>query len=134
MTAALDTNIISFWIKGLYEIEAGITKALLNGDIIVIPPVTYYEVLRGLYADNAQRKLELFRTLCEQFGVKEMDTKTWEEAARLYAESKRSARSMGDNDLLQAAFCLRHHYTLVTNNTKHFEGIANLNILDWVKR
>jgi hypothetical protein len=44
MTAALDTNIISFWIKGLYEIEAGITKALLNGDVIVILPVTYYEV------------------------------------------------------------------------------------------
>jgi predicted nucleic acid-binding protein len=39
---------------------------------------------------------------------------------------------MQEDDLFQAAFCLRHDYTLVTNNVKHFEHIPNLRFEDWV--
>jgi tRNA(fMet)-specific endonuclease VapC len=131
MNAALDTNIISFWMKGLYDIENKMTKTVLDGDTVIIPPVTYYEVIRGLYADDANRKLKLFTSLCERFGVNEMDKATWTEAARLYAEHKKIGHPVGDTDLLQAAFCIRHKYTLVTNNTKHFSHISNLKIIDW---
>jgi predicted nucleic acid-binding protein len=40
---------------------------------------------------------------------------------------------MGDHDLLQAAFCLRTGYALVTHNVKHFSHLTNLVIDDWVK-
>jgi predicted nucleic acid-binding protein len=36
-----------------------------------------------------------------------------------------------DDDLLIAAYCLKHNLTLVTNNTSHFKNMENLKIANW---
>jgi tRNA(fMet)-specific endonuclease VapC len=36
-----------------------------------------------------------------------------------------------DADILTAAFCLNHGFTLVTNNTGHFQAIPGLRFCDW---
>jgi predicted nucleic acid-binding protein len=60
-----------------------------------------------------------------------MNLATWECAANIYAESCRIGKSAGDSDILIAAFSIVGGYTLVTNNTRHFEHIKNLQIADW---
>jgi tRNA(fMet)-specific endonuclease VapC len=62
-----------------------------------------------------------------------MSLEDWLIAADIYAESVRTARPIADGDLFQAAFCIRHGYTLVTHNTKHFQHISGLQIADWAE-
>ncbi|GHV42230.1 hypothetical protein AGMMS49546_20160 [Spirochaetia bacterium] len=119
--------------KRAYSLDEKINQLLLlEGNYIVIPPLTLYETLRGLFVDNAIKKLALFNTMYRYLGQGEMEEADWVQAARLYAQCKQSGHPMGDGDLLQAAFCIRHGYTLVTHNTKHFSHLANLSIEDWV--
>ena len=133
MTYALDTNIVSYCLKGLYQLDARIDSVLAAGNYITIPPITFYESLRGLLAANATMKLHLFLELCRRLGQSEMERPDWEAAAKLYAVLKRKGQPIHDSDLLQAAFCLRNRYTLVTHNTRHFRHIDDLSVVDWVE-
>jgi predicted nucleic acid-binding protein len=60
MVYALDSNIVSYELKGLFNIREKLETAVGGGDSIVIPPITFYEILRGLKAKNATRTLEKF--------------------------------------------------------------------------
>jgi tRNA(fMet)-specific endonuclease VapC len=126
----LDTNIVSYCLKGLFDLERKIESVLDNGDAIILSPITLYEILRGLYAVKANRRLALFSALCRQFEEKNIVIDDWIEAAKLYAENM--GRPMSESDLLQAAFCIRNGYTLVTHNAKHFEHLQRLVFEDWV--
>jgi predicted nucleic acid-binding protein len=128
---ALDTNIISYLLKGDISVFERYSAEIENGNDCIIPPVTYYEIKRGLLIRNASRKTAAFDGLCKAFGVEEMNTETWDEAARLYALNNRSCNPMEDADLFIAAFCLVGGYTLVTNNTKHFHLIDGLHLENW---
>jgi tRNA(fMet)-specific endonuclease VapC len=41
--------------------------------------------------------------------------------------------SIENDDLLIAAYCIRHNLPLVTNNTRHFMNIENIEIINWWK-
>jgi tRNA(fMet)-specific endonuclease VapC len=132
MTFALDTNIISYWLKNLYNIGSIIEKRLEEKNSIVIPPMSYYEILRGLYANNSVNKLKHFEGLCSRFGVRDMKIESWTQSALLYSKCKKSGHPMEDADLLQAAFCIENRYILVTHNAKHFSHVEDLAIENWV--
>jgi len=42
-------------------------------------------------------------------------------------------QTVGDADILIAAFCIVNGYTLVTDNVKHFENIAGLRLMNWAE-
>ncbi|MFP3042325.1 PIN domain-containing protein [Treponema primitia] len=131
MMYALDTNIVSFWLRGLYNLESQFDTVLKAGHTLIIPPMTYYEILRGLYAHNSSNKLQIFEAACLKLGLQDMTKGDWVQAAKLYAECRKINHTMEDADLLQAAFCLQNRYTLVTHNPKHFIHINTLTIEDW---
>jgi tRNA(fMet)-specific endonuclease VapC len=133
MTYALDTNIISYCIRRQYGIAEKIRQVLKEQTPIIISPITFYETLRGLYAVNAARRIEIFNNLCQNLTQKELDHEDWLEASRLYADMVQQGHPMSDSDLIQAAFCLRNGYTLVTHNTKHFIHVSALSMEDWAK-
>jgi tRNA(fMet)-specific endonuclease VapC len=125
----LDSNIVSYCLKDLFNLENKIESILDRGDKIILSSVTIYEILRGLYAVNANRRLHMFTELCKHFEEKNLMKADWIEAAKLYAENLH--HPMSESDLLQAAFCIHNCYTLVTHNTKHFEHLENLSLEDW---
>ena len=129
MTYALDSNIISFMLKGNTTVRTRFCKAMDAGGSCIIPPVVYYEVKRGLLAVNATAKARDFEQLSEDFGIGEMDIKKWDKAAHLYAEYRK--HNVGDADTFIAAYCIDEGFTLVTNNVKHFKHIDGLKIEDW---
>jgi predicted nucleic acid-binding protein len=51
-------------------------------------------------------------------------------AANLWAEIHRTGRSTDDRDLLIAISALKEEAMLVTNNTRHFEGLG-IPLVDW---
>ena len=133
MTYALDTNIISYMLRQDKRICERYLAESRKGHECVIPPVVYYEIKRGLLATNAAAKARDFDVLCNEFEVGEMTTEVWDEAARLYAVNRQIGQSIDDADLLIAAFCAINDYTLVTNNTKHFERIDGLRFVNWAE-
>jgi predicted nucleic acid-binding protein len=83
--------------------------------------LAYYEVKRGLSSVGSTVRLRLFEKLCRDFTVDAMDTATWDKAVHLYAIQRQCGFPVEEADIFIAAFCLVGGYTLVTNNTKHFE-------------
>jgi predicted nucleic acid-binding protein len=127
----LDTNIVSYYLKGSETVADNITNAMMNGDYIVLAPIAYYEIKRGLMAVNSQKRLKDFNNFCALFGVGQLNNHLLDVAAEIYVEQRKIGRIMEDADIFIAAFCLVNKFTLITNNTKHFENISKLPLLDW---
>ena len=53
-------------------------------------------------------------------------------AADLYANLRKSGRTIGDADILIAAIVIKNNGTLISNNTKHYEGIEILKLVNWL--
>jgi len=128
---ALDSNIISFYLKGNITVIDNIEKTISEDNNIVITPIAYYEVKRGLLLVNATKQLSKLKTLCELFPVGELGDYLLEDAINIYVQERRAHRNTEDADIFIAAFCIHHDYTLVTDNIRHFQGISKLRLVDW---
>jgi len=128
---ALDSNIISFYLKGNITVIENIEKSISEDNNIVITPISYYEVKRGLLLINATKQLSKLETLCELFPVGELGDYLLEDAISIYVQERKAHRNTEDADIFIAAFCMHHNYTLVTDNIKHFQGVPNLRLVNW---
>ena len=54
MIYVLDTNIVSYILKGDADVVTRYRQAFDVGDDIVIPPIVFYEIQRGLLARAVQ--------------------------------------------------------------------------------
>ncbi len=120
-------------LRGEYGVAERISDELNRGNRITIPPVAYYEVLRGLLAIDAPRKRAVFENLCASLGVSSIDRGAMDIAAHEYTRLRKAGKPIDDADLLIAAFCIQSDATLVTNNEKHFEGIERLTYTNWIQ-
>lgn len=130
---ALDTNIVSYFLKGIHAIDEKISSVLSQDNEIVITPICLYEVRRGLLAVSAVKRLAVFEELCANFSVGIMDAEVMKTAGDIHAELRKAGIVIEDADVLTAAFCIRNEYILVTHNVKHFKDIKDLNVIDWVE-
>jgi len=128
----LDSNIVSFYLRQNQQIINKVQDTLLAGHEILIGPIAYYEVKRGLLAIKAERRLMEFTALCKVLGVGQLDNSLLDFAADIYSELREKRQTIEDADILTAAFCKLHDFTLVTHNTKHFQIIAGLQYCDWM--
>jgi predicted nucleic acid-binding protein len=131
---ALDSNIISFYLKGNNTVIENIQKAISDDNNIVITPIAYYEVKRGLLLINAVKQLSKLETICELFPVGELGDYLLEDAVNIYVQERRANRNTEDADIFIAAFCIHHNYTLVTDNVRHFQGIQKLRLVNWASK
>lgn len=91
---------------------------------ILICPIVFYEVSRGLYHKDAQKQLNALEVLVRESEWCEFDSETWDEGARLWADCRKGGIPTGaglDKDVLIAAQVREQNAILITNNTKHFE-------------
>lgn len=130
---ALDTNTISYLVKEDPTVSARLKKESDAGSRIVIPPMAYYEIKRGLLAVNSLRKMSHFKRFCEALGVEGISLPVLDKATYVYDELRRAGRLTSDADIIIAAFCIVNDFILVTHNTKHFKDIDGLKTEDWVQ-
>ena len=128
----LDSNILSFYLRRNQQIIDKVQNTLLKGHEVLICPIAYYEVKRGLIAIKAEKRLMEFAALCKILGVGQLDNTILDYAAEIYNELRNNKQTIEDADILTAAFCKSHNFTLVTNNTRHFENISGLQYSDWI--
>jgi predicted nucleic acid-binding protein len=128
---ALDSNIVSFYLRGNITVIENIEKAIGEDHSIVITPIAYYEVKRGLLLIDAVKQIKKFEDFCNLFQVGKLGDYLLEDAITIYVQERKEKRNIEDADILIAAFCLYNNYILVTDNTKHFTNIKGLNTVNW---
>ncbi|MDR1316708.1 MAG: PIN domain-containing protein, partial [Spirochaetales bacterium] len=82
-TYALDTNIISYFLRGDIKITNEVRAIAKAGDTINIPPIVYYEIRRGLLDTNAFSKMDAFKDFCAIYTVGTINKHIYETAAAL---------------------------------------------------
>jgi len=134
MTYAMDTNIIIHLLRNNPDVVSQYDENIAKGVSMIIPPYVNFEIRRGLRYANATAKEKAYQRLCDSCEIGEMRRNIWVRAACLYSDIRHSGFTVGDADILIAAFCIENDYILVTNNTKDFTNIGGLRIVDWVTR
>lgn len=130
MRLLIDTNIITFVLRDRDSVLRRLTEALASGAAFVSSDVVDYEIRRYLVLKGAKRQLERYEALSRDWPVVSLTRQDWHAAAKLWAELHRAGRSIEDRDLLIAISALKEQATLVTNNTRHFEGLG-VPLVDW---
>ena len=133
MEYCFDTNTIIHLIRGTPIVQKNKKKAQSDGSRFIIPPVVNYEILRGLIIKPISKHEKAYAIICENCSSEEMTVEAWECAARIYAELYEKHLTVEDADIMIAAFCMVNDYTLVTANTKDFENIDGLQLVNWAE-
>ncbi|MBI3890366.1 MAG: PIN domain-containing protein [Candidatus Wallbacteria bacterium] len=125
MPFVLDTNIVGELLREERGVVAHTRKQLRRKQALLMCPVVLYELERGLLAKpGATKKRALLAEWLDVLEYRELDRSVWMEAARLWADSRRTGRPHSDDDLLIAAFAKVHGAILVTRNRRDFEGLG----------
>jgi tRNA(fMet)-specific endonuclease VapC len=128
---ALDTNIVSCFLKNDDAIQTKFAEETDKGNDFVIPPTVYFEIMNWLLKNNSKRRAAIFERMYSEKGIGVIDKAVLDIASTVKLEMRRQGTGISDADLFIAAYCLKHNLPLVTNNTKHFENIKDLKIVNW---
>lgn len=129
MKFALDTNIISYLWRQDAMVEARLRA--VDPSRVSVPAIVLAELQFGRF-NNPERapKLEiLIADLRSAYPVLPFDAAAGEWFGRLKARLR--GTPMEERDLLIASTALAHGHALVTHNTRHFQRIEELVLLDW---
>ncbi len=125
----LDTNVLIHALRGR---PASVEQRLrsLSPDDVAISTITVAELWYGIAksVDPAKKRASWQRFL-EPFTVLPFDVP----AAERHAEIRFATRHepIGERDLLIAAIALAHDCVVVTNNTREFARLPQLEVEDW---
>jgi len=133
-TFMLDTNICSFIMR---EHSASVIErleaAVRARSRIVISAITYAEMRYGAASPKAPKKVE---GMVDSFISRLDDILPWDAEAidrcvQIRKELARRGTPIGENDAAIAGHALSANCILVTNNTREFARVTNLDIEDW---
>ena len=133
MVFALDTNIIIRYLRNEPNVIQNFRNAVMANHSIIIPQAVDYEICRGFRLVTAAKKKANYDLLLQNCIIPEMDTPSWKRAEAIYEGLYRKGFTVGELDMLIAAYCMTHGCTIVTNNIKDFENIDGLIIVDWTQ-
>lgn len=129
--ALIDTDIISYYLKGDPVVIKNIEDYLDHYDLLEISIITYYEITSGLLAKKAFKQLNVFEEFIAENSITPLTQTSAKISAELYSSLRQSGSIIDDIDLLIAGIAIENDYTLVTNNQKHFQRISGLSLENW---
>lgn len=116
----LDANILTAILKRDPIATGRATTALQSNAEFVMCPVVFYEIYRGLLYRDARKQLGFLLGYSDTYIWDDLKRPDWEQAAELWAESRRNGVTVSDTDLLIAAYAIQRSAVVVTANTDHF--------------
>jgi len=124
----LDTNIISYYLKGIENLKEKITS---NIDSLSISIISYYEIVSGLQSIDAKKRITEFEKFCELIDVVNLNRASIVASCQIYSNLKKSGNLIDDIDILIAGTALSNNLVMVTDNTEHFKRISGLKVENW---
>lgn len=137
MTYLLDTNIVSYFLKGA---SPALTERILNSDPeeLAISVVSAGELRYGIRKLRASRRSALLtRQLDDLLNViapKPVPMEAANHYGAIRAHLDAAGTPVGGNDLWIAAHALAHNMTLVTHNVREFRRIPGLSVENWFEK
>jgi tRNA(fMet)-specific endonuclease VapC len=129
----LDTNILSYFVKGISPVLTQRMDPASHAKTICTSVICRAELRYGqdLMATNDRRHAQIDLLMLELTAL------PWTvDAADRYGEIKallkRQGIPIGEMDTQTAAHALAENLILVTRNTRHFERVPGLKIEDWM--
>ena len=131
----LDTNAaIALLNERPPAVRARYEEARGSGAAFALSIVVYHELVYGAAASERRRaneeKIALF-IAAGGFALLPLDDEDAREAADVRAHLRRTGAPIGPYDLFIAAQARRRGATLVTANTREFERVPGLIVVDW---
>nr|WP_315226669.1 type II toxin-antitoxin system VapC family toxin [uncultured Albidiferax sp.] len=133
MRYLLDTNILSYFLKGIQPRLTQRVAQALQAQEAAISAITRAEMRYGqaLMAaeDKRRRGIDLL--------LGQLSALPWTAAAAdrygdIQSQFKKQGTPIGELDTQIAAHALAENLVLVTHNTRHFERVPGLTMEDWV--
>jgi tRNA(fMet)-specific endonuclease VapC len=124
----LDTNIISYYLKGIENLKEKIT---CNIDSLSISIISYYEIVSGLQSIDAKKRITEFEKFCKLIDVVNLDIASILVSCQIYSTLKKSGNLIDDIDILIAGIALSNNLVMVTDNTENFKRISGLKVENW---
>jgi tRNA(fMet)-specific endonuclease VapC len=128
----LDSDIISYYFNANEKIKEKILEIIDDDENICATVINVYEILKGFRWKNNEKKEKQFKEFMEDVTIFTIDNDVIDIAANLYSNLRKSGKTIGDADILIAAIVIKNDGTLVSNNTKHYEGINQLKLINWI--
>lgn len=127
----LDTDTLIFFLKGHENVTANFRAC--TGRPKAISVISYGELLYGAHKSaRPQENLAKVYRLAELYPVIEISCAIMESFGGIKAELTDKGICVDDFDLLIGCSALVLNYTVVTNNTRHYEKITGLRLVNWV--
>ncbi len=128
----LDTSTLSDVMRGRDRAVAEKASAYLDvHNQFTFSILTRYEILRGLYAKQANAQIERFEQRCAVSEIMSLSDPVVVEGAKIHAALRRRGEPIEDADILIAATAQVYGLALVTENAGHFGRIAGLTVESW---
>ena len=133
MRYMLDTNICIYAIK--HKPPEVIQKFLSHDPSeLCISSITYAELMHGVEKSMAVERNRIAITMfLSPISVLDFDTDAAEEYGKIRADLERKGTPIGPMDMLITAHAKAEDLVLVTNNTREFERVEDLEVEDWTK-
>lgn len=123
----------SIWIKLLRKEKAvgyRLLSAIENGDDVIVTPVAYYEVMRGLRKRDDEKNIVFISEYWTNLPYVEASREVWDEAVRLWVLCVKKNEKREDADTILAAFASVLDAVIVTADKKHFPAFE-LPVQNW---
>lgn len=127
----LDTNICIYYLKGCFDLNRKLETVGIEN--CFISEITVAELKFG--AENSEKK-EYNRKIIQEFILKFTIIPIFN-GIDIFAKEKARLRKKGiivdDFDLLIGATALANGLTIVTNNTKNFGRLKDIDVVNWTE-
>jgi tRNA(fMet)-specific endonuclease VapC len=119
------------WVIDHLNAVSEVTRRLkeLEPQRLALSIISAAELWEGVYFSRDQKRSQvMLEAFLSGVTILNLDEEVCKRFGHLRGSMRKRGQVMGDFDLLIAATALRHNLTLLTNNRKHFAGIAGLQI------
>lgn len=129
----LDTDILSYYLKGNPQVVARVEAYLAQYGKIHFSEITVYEILSGMKHRDIVKMQVRFREMLKEYGALKLTKASIEISSTLCAEQLKCGLPKGRNDILIAGIAVARGMCLATNNTKDYAHIEGLEIVNWTE-
>ena len=127
----LDTNIISYWMRGDNRVIDRIKKHSPSN--LALSTVTLAEILYGIERSPMKKKERRLKIeqISSLLGLYSFDEAAAGEYAVIRAQLEREGMVISERDTQIASIAMANKLTVVTHNVKEFGRIGKLKVEDW---
>lgn len=129
----LDTNFCIHFIRGKAWARLALSKVQVPD--VAVSAVTVGELFEGAHRSDQTakeiKKAEAFLAPIDVLPFGREEAKVW---GQVEANLRKQGKPIEAEDSIIAATAIKNGLTLVTGNTKHFDRISGLKIVDWEKK